>query len=38
MSTHCPFEHDSPGSHAWPQPPQFAGSVLVFTQVPLQFA
>ncbi|MDO9017982.1 MAG: hypothetical protein Q8S73_09480 [Deltaproteobacteria bacterium] len=32
--TQVPDAHDVPVSHAWPQPPQFAESVAVFTHTP----
>ena len=35
-SAHVPAEHTSPTSHAFPQPPQFEGSLCVRTHLPSQ--
>jgi hypothetical protein len=37
FAAHWPWEHTSPFGHACPQAPQFALSVWVSTQTPLQF-
>jgi hypothetical protein len=37
LQTQAPLTQEDPVPHDFPQRPQFAGSLIVFTQVPLQF-